>query len=335
MHESDRPTPHAIDMVVAGHSAIPSQCSARMAACCASSCPVPPASTSSRARTAAACHTRSGRPAGRTGRPVRRPHSQPMLPIGCASTGRPDSGNRRPLFLRPAARRARSASAGRRPPSRTRPTASARMSWRSTASPACASRSGRRMRARVSVVGDFNGWDGRRHPMRCVTRPACGSCSSPACGPARSTNTKCSARTAAAAAEGRSGGAGRPKPPPAPPRSSPTRAACAGPTRPGCDGARPPPSAGCADLDLRGACRLLAARATAASLDWDALADQLDPLCRRHGLHPCRAAADHGASVRRLLGLPAARPVRAAARSSARPRHSPASSIAATTPASA
>ena len=36
-----------------------------------------------------------------------------------------------------------------------------------------------------------------------------------------------------------------------------------------------------------------------------------DPLRRRHGLHPCRAAADHGASVRRLLGLPAARPVRA------------------------
>ena len=31
---------------------------------------------------------------------------------------------------------------------------------------ACISRSGRRNARRVSVVGDFNGWDGRRHPMR-------------------------------------------------------------------------------------------------------------------------------------------------------------------------
>ena len=35
-----------------------------------------------------------------------------------------------------------------------------------------ASPCGRRTRARVSVVGDFNGWDGRRHPMR--LRHACG-----------------------------------------------------------------------------------------------------------------------------------------------------------------
>ena len=32
--------------------------------------------------------------------------------------------------------------------------------------PACTSPSGRRTPQRVSVVGDFNGWDGRVHPMR-------------------------------------------------------------------------------------------------------------------------------------------------------------------------
>ena len=32
--------------------------------------------------------------------------------------------------------------------------------------PACTSRSGRPTPTRVSVVGDFNGWDGRVHPMR-------------------------------------------------------------------------------------------------------------------------------------------------------------------------
>ena len=45
--------------------------------------------------------------------------------------------------------------------------------------------------------------------------------------------------------------------------------------------------------------------------DWDRLADRLIPYVAEHGLHPCRAAADHRASVRRLVGLPAARPVRA------------------------
>jgi 1,4-alpha-glucan branching enzyme len=39
-----------------------------------------------------------------------------------------------------------------------RATSAARGAWRS--------RSGRRRRRRVSVIGDFNGWDGRYHPMR-------------------------------------------------------------------------------------------------------------------------------------------------------------------------
>ena len=43
----------------------------------------------------------------------------------------------------------------------------------------------------------------------------------------------------------------------------------------------------------------------------DELADQLIPYATRDGLHAPRAAADHGVSVRRLVGLPDDRPVRA------------------------
>ena len=60
-----------------------------------------------------------------------------------------------------------------------------------------------------------------------------------------------------------------------------------------------------------------------------------DPLCRRPGLHAYRASADQRASARRLLGLPADRPVRADPRASASRRASPASSTGRTPPASA
>ena len=43
---------------------------------------------------------------------------------------------------------------------------------------------------RVSVVGDFNAWDGRRHPMRLHPRPVSGRYSFPAWRRARATNTK-------------------------------------------------------------------------------------------------------------------------------------------------
>ena len=47
---------------------------------------------------------------------------------------------------------------------------------------------------RVSVVGDFNAWDGRRHPMRLAAlNVACGRFSSRAFPPANCTNTKFSA----------------------------------------------------------------------------------------------------------------------------------------------
>ena len=88
------------------------------------------------------------------------------------------------------------------------------------------------------------------------------------------------------------------------------RAACAGTVR-----AR-------GDFGLRGARDLVAAGVG----PWrDRLGSAGGPagsLCRGDGFHPCRAPADHGASVRRLVGLPAARPVRAAgaARASGRVR---------------
>ena len=79
---------------------------------------------------------------------------------------RPGQRGLRPLLLRAPARRGR-----RSPPSTAGITTPRTTSWaptpgRSTASPACASRSGPPMPERVSVVGDFNRWDGRCHPMR-------------------------------------------------------------------------------------------------------------------------------------------------------------------------
>ena len=55
------------------------------------------------------------------------------------------------------------------------------------------------------------------------------------------------------------------------------------------------------------ACR----RTATASSPIDELADTLVPYVERYGLHPYRAAADHRASLRRLLGLSADRPLRA------------------------
>ena len=48
----------------------------------------------------------------------------------------------------------------------------------------------------VSVVGDFNYWDGRSTRCARWARPACGSCSCPAWAPARATSTRSSRRTA-------------------------------------------------------------------------------------------------------------------------------------------
>ncbi len=74
-----------------------------------------------------------------------------------------------------------------------------------------------------------------------------------------------------------------------------------------------PPCARGADLHLRSPCRFVdEARWRGRSRVRLGGPDRaIDSLCSRHGLHPHRAAADHGASVRRIVGLPAAVAVRA------------------------
>ena len=48
---------------------------------------------------------------------------------------------------------------------------------------------------RVSVVGDFNGWDGRVHPMRARTSRRTGRSSFPICASASATSSRCWAPT--------------------------------------------------------------------------------------------------------------------------------------------
>ena len=88
------------------------------------------------------------------------------LPHPRAAVGRPRGRDRRPLPLRPADLRFRPLPAHRR--HALRGLARARRAHRrqSTASPACASPCGRRMRKTSRVAGEFNDWDVRRHPMR-------------------------------------------------------------------------------------------------------------------------------------------------------------------------
>ncbi len=91
---------------------------------------------------------------------------------------------------------------------------------------------------RVAVVGDFNGWDGRRHAMRLRFPPASGSCSCRASPRARITNTRsaapmgrcCRSRPIPSASRRRC------RRPPRP--SSPSRWSSAGAMRSGCARAR-------------------------------------------------------------------------------------------------
>ena len=84
-------------------------------------------------------------------------------------------------------------------------------------------------------------------------------------------------------------------------------------TTPGWPRARPRQRARGADLDLRVPHRLVDAGARAGQPlpDLRRARRPPDPLRQGDGLHPSRAAAGLGVPVRRLLGLPADRPVRA------------------------
>ena len=99
---------------------------------------------------------------------------------------------------------------------------------------------------------------------------------------------------------------------PRPPRSSRRARRTTGATRRTAPSGARADARRAADVDLRGA---LWARGGAATdggfLSYDELADQLDPLRRRHGLHPHRAHAGQRASLRPVLGLPADRALRA------------------------
>ena len=86
-----------------------------------------------------------------------------------------------------------------------------------------------------------------------------------------------------------------------------------------------------ADLDLRGAPRLVAARGSPTASS----AEQLGGVRPRPRLHARRAAADHGAPVRRLVGLPGDELLRADRRASARPTTSAPSSTRCTSRGSA
>ena len=189
---------------------------------------------------------------------------------------------------------------------------------------------------RVSVVGDFNFWDGRRHAMR-VRGNGFWEIFVPGARPGdelqirdrrRPTATLLPLKSDPVALRGRSCGRDRldrrrRR------RASPHDAASARAT--GRQRARR------ADLDLRGASRLVAAAAGRGQplADLSRAGRRAAGLCRRHGLHPCRIPADQR-SIRSTARGAISRPAcsrRPAA--SARPTISPRLSTPAIAPASA
>jgi hypothetical protein len=167
---------------------------------------------------------------------------------------------------------------------------------------------------RVSVVGDFNFWDGRRHPMR--LRRECGVWELFLPGVAAGARYKFELLDARKASCCRR----RPTPTRAQAELRPATASVVAPLPAGAGPRRAPGGqrAGRADQHLRGAPGQLAAQARGRQplAELGRTGRRAGALRRRHGLHAPRAAADQRAPVRRLLGLPAAgllRPPRASA----------------------
>ena len=189
---------------------------------------------------------------------------------------------------------------------------------------------------RVSVIGDFNGWDGRRHPMRLRHGAGMWELFVPRLGPGTRLQVRDRRRRRQRRREGRSDRA--------PDRiaardrrrsSHPadyqldrrrldggTQRGASAPTRRS-RSTRSMPARGCGPRARAGHARLARARRSA------------DPLCQRDGLHPCRAAADHGASLRADRGATSRCRSSRRRRASARPTISPISSTSATAPGSA
>ena len=188
---------------------------------------------------------------------------------------------------------------------------------------------------RVSVVGDFNDWDGRRHVDAPPPRHRHLGNLHPRHRRGRSLQIRDHRRRRRrAAAQGRSlrlplgtapddrldhRGAGAAR-----------LGRCRAPRLLG--KRRPPPRA---DLDLRGACRLVAAARRRHVPVLGRAGRPAHPLCRRHGLHPYRVPADHRASLRSVLGLPDRPASTRRPPASATRRASRVSSTAPTAPASA
>ena len=134
------------------------------------------------------------------------------------------AGDRRSLFLRPAAGRPRPASVQRRPPFRAGRGARRQRRRPSTACTGVRFAVWAPNAERVAVVGDFNAWDARRHPMRLrYPRRHLGAVRAARRRRARATSTTSSARAACALPQKADPVAQQTEPPPAPPRSSPRR----------------------------------------------------------------------------------------------------------------
>ena len=163
--------------------------------------------------------------------------------------------------------------------------------------------------SRVSVVGDFNLWDGRRHPMR--LRRECGVWEIFLPGVDIGARYKYEIRTPRrprAAAEGR--------PLRAAVRAAPGHRQRGGAHARGDPALRATPArqrARCADQHLRGAPGSWRRKPDEGNrwLNWDELADTLVPYAREMGFTHLELLPVSGAPLRRLLGLPADRPVRA------------------------
>ena len=173
----------------------------------------------------------------------------------------------------------------------------------STASPARRSRSGRRRRGAVSVVGDFNYWDGRMHPMRSL-----GSSGDLGAVPARrrrgrALQVRDPRAGRRAAPEGRPGRV-RDRGPAEDRLGRPRPAARVGATTSGWPSAREADRARRPDVDLRGPPRLLAAEPARGQppADLPRAGRRAGRLRPGHGLHPHRAAAGDGAPVHAARG---------------------------------
>ena len=240
--------------------------------------------------------------------PARSPTARPHYRLR-ARFGDDDGRARGRLSLSADPVRLRSASARRRHASRALRQARRASDDASKASPASASRCSRPMRgASAWSATSISGTAGAT-PCGCAAT-ATGKSSCPARAPATSTNTRSSARDgAAAAAQVRSGGVRRRGAARRPPRSWSTPKRCRGRRRLEHDVNALDAPMSIYEVHL-GSWRRNADEGNR-WLTYRELAEQLPAYVARHGLHPCRIPAGHRASVRRLVGLSADRPVRA------------------------